>query len=258
MACFARVGVTLCALTLLASCGGSGGSSNTPSGDGIPPKVDSVVPSDGLATTTTKVMITGTGFDAAANVTVGGTGATCTVVDAMTMNCAFGNNGGVPAMVDVVVENPGGLSGTATNGFTHTGVLADTGADFWCVIQIPASTTTTAGVPTATIYGQIYVAGSTDAEVVAVSTILGALGYGADGADPTAVDFTWGASVPNAGYDFFGNNDEHQATMVVAAGGTYDYAYRFSLDGGVNYTYCDTNGSDDGYAPENAGNLTVN
>ena len=46
--------------------------------------------------------------------------------------------------------------------------------------------------------------------------------------------------------------------ITADAAGTYDFAYRFSLDGGLGYYYCDGNGSDDGYAAAQAGNMTVN
>lgn len=46
--------------------------------------------------------------------------------------------------------------------------------------------------------------------------------------------------------------------MLVAVAGTYDYAYRFSTDDGLNYYYyCDVNGSDDGYSTVTTGDLVV-
>ena len=45
--------------------------------------------------------------------------------------------------------------------------------------------------------------------------------------------------------------------MILPAEGAYDMAWRFRLDGGA-WTYCDRDpGSDDGYAPEDAGQLTA-
>jgi hypothetical protein len=72
---------------------------------------------------------------------------------------------------------------------------------------------------------------------------------------------------PNLGYtigspNFEAANDEHVGSFTApsAAGSPYDFAYRFSLDGGAHYVYCDTGiaGSSDGYSPANAGQLTVN
>ena len=203
-------------------------------------------------------MVSGTDFDAAATVTVGGVAATCTVVTADTITCDFPDNAGTAAAVDVTVTNPGDVTDTLTGGFTYTGVLADPGASFFCNLQFPTTITTTAGVTTGQIFGQIFVAGQTDASNMAVPGLLGQVGYGADGSDPTAVNWDWTDMAANSGYDFSQNNDEQVGTLTVGSTGTYDYATRFSEDGGVSYTYCDTNGSDDGYAPANAGDLTVN
>jgi hypothetical protein len=51
---------------------------------------------------------------------------------------------------------------------------------------------------------------------------------------------------------------EHHATLSLPGPGTYDYAYRFSGDGGTTFTYCDGRiaGSADGYQPANAGQMT--
>lgn len=226
--------------------------------DAVSVAVLGTVPDDGLADASANVAVLGTDLVFGAQFTVGATAATCTVTNATSASCTFPDNGGTAAAADVTAQNPDGGSGTLTGGFTYTGVLPDLGATFWCNTQFPTSTTTTAGVASATIYGQIYVSGMTDASTTQVAGIAGQVGYGADMADPTAVNFTWGDAIPNPGFDYTGNNDEHQGTITPAATGSYDYAYRFSLDGGLNYYYCDASGSNDGYAPGDAGNLTVN
>ena len=40
-----------------------------------------------------------------------------------------------------------------------------------------------------------------------------------------------------------GNEDEYVATFTAPESGTYHYTYRFSLDGGSHWTYCDLNGA---------------
>lgn len=226
--------------------------------DTVNASVTSVSPDNGLATSPAMVTITGDELVVGATVTVGGDMATCTVTSATTIDCTFPANGGTVESVDVTVLNPGGDSGTGTDAFTYTGVLADTGVDFFCNVQSPPSTTTTTSVATEDIYGQIYVQGVTDTDSNPIAGISSDLGYGPDGSDVTLVNFAWTPAAPNGGYDFGQNNDEHVATLTVGAAGTYDYAYRFSLDGGLNYYYCDVNGSDDGYSATNAGDLTVN
>jgi hypothetical protein len=94
--------------------------------------------------------------------------------------------------------------------------------------------------------------------------VIGHVGYGTDGTDP-AVDatWTWSAAVPNPNYDsgspgYEADHDEYHATLSLPGPGTYDYAYRFSGDGGTTFTYCDGRiaGSADGYQPANAGQMT--
>ena len=217
-------------------------------------------PPDSLATSTSSVALTGTDLIAGATFTVGGNAATCTVTSATSASCTFPDNGGTAATgIDIMVQNPDGNTDTLTGGFAYTGVLADPGVAFWCVLQFPTATTTTAGAATESIFGQIYASGMTDASATPVAGIVGQVGYGADGADPTAVNFSWTTTTPNPGHDFGGGNDEHQGTLTVNAAGSYDYAYRFSLDSGLNFYYCDSGtGSDDGFSSANAGDLTVN
>ncbi|MFT7582971.1 MAG: hypothetical protein ACI9MR_004657, partial [Myxococcota bacterium] len=81
----------------------------------------------------------------------------------------------------------------------------------------------------------------------------------------------WTAGTPNPGYDSTGEpaNDEYMALLTAPARLTagdelYDYAFRFTGDGGRTFTYCDRatgttgeDGSENGYQPANAGVLTV-
>jgi hypothetical protein len=53
------------------------------------------------------------------------------------------------------------------------------------------------------------------------------------------------------------NDDEYLAPIAVAQPGSYDFAYRFTGDGGRSWTYCDRDGSDDGYQLASAGHLLV-
>lgn len=220
--------------------------------------VGSVAPDNGHATAAATVTVNGDEFVVGAMVTVGGTMAACTVTSATTIDCTFPDNASTVEQVDVVVLNPSVGTDTLTNGFTYTGVLADPGAAFFCNVQFPSSTTTTVSVATEDIFGQVYVMDVTDTVSTPAAGIAADVGYGADGSDPTTVNFEWTAAATNGGYDFSQANDEYVSTLTVGAAGTYDYAYRFTLDSGLNYYYCDTNGSDDGYSPANAGALTVN
>jgi hypothetical protein len=69
------------------------------------------------------------------------------------------------------------------------------------------------------------------------------------------------AAVPNPTWSASGagepNNDEYEATVTAPMPGTYDHAFRFSRDGGLTWTYCDSGGSQDGYQVAEAGNLVT-
>ena len=134
----------------------------------------------------------------------------------------------------------------------------------FCRVQFPTSATLAAGADT-TVYGRLYVAGLTDRSVQndPNGRVIGQVGYGADGSVPDAT-WTWSTAIPNPGWDGNAagspNDDEYQATLVAPAlGGAYDYAYRFSGDGGSTWTNCDADaaGNTNGYAPADAGQLTV-
>jgi hypothetical protein len=118
-----------------------------------------------------------------------------------------------------------------------------------------------------TVYGRLHIAGLTDLTGVGdpAVRVLGHVGYGPAGTDP-AVDatWTWVAAVPHPNYDpgapdYEADHDEYWASFELPGPGTYDYAYRFTGDGGTTFTYCDGQaGSTDGYQPANAGHMTSN
>ena len=77
--------------------------------------------------------------------------------------------------------------------------------------------------------------------------------------------WTWLAGEPNPGWDGsmaggFGqeNNDEYQADLSFPSEGVFDYAARFSADGGKTWTYCDLDDSQTGAdPPDQAGDATI-
>ncbi|MBX2796772.1 MAG: IPT/TIG domain-containing protein [Myxococcales bacterium] len=222
----------------------------------VVPVLVEVSPADGLAATSTSVTLRGTDFEEDVQVEVGSTKASCTWISSELLDCELPANGGVAASVDVTVVGSGG-SDTLVEGFTYTGVVADPGASFFCNLQWPPTTVTKAGVATEAIFGRVYVEGATDASSKAASSVIGQVGTGAVGSHPEQVNWAWSAMAPNPHWDFDVNDDEYQGVLMVSDAGAYDYATRFSLDGGLTFTYCDGNGSDDGFDPKLAGQLTV-
>jgi hypothetical protein len=136
----------------------------------------------------------------------------------------------------------------------------------FCRLQFPDLIDEIEGA-TVDAFGRVFIAGLTDLSGVndPAPEVIGYVGHGPDGTDPS-IDpgWVWAAGVPNAGYGpaspgYEANNDEYTATLTVPSPpGMYDFAFRFSGDGGATFTYCDGQaaGSSDGYAPADAGQMT--
>lgn len=82
------------------------------------PSVTAIAPSTGSTVRPTAVTISGTGFLAGATVTVDAMAASVTVVDSTTITAIAPAHAAGTA--DVVVTNPGGLSGTLVAAFTYS------------------------------------------------------------------------------------------------------------------------------------------
>lgn len=134
----------------------------------------------------------------------------------------------------------------------------------YCNVQFPTTIDALEG-SSATVYGRLFIAGLTDLNAIndPAVNVTGWVGVGPDGSDPaSAPGWTWTMAAPNPAWLGVGfpdqNNDEYQADIVLPAVGSYDYAFRFTGDGGGTFTYCDTgNGSTDGYAAADAGQMTT-
>ncbi|MCA9557179.1 MAG: lamin tail domain-containing protein [Myxococcales bacterium] len=134
----------------------------------------------------------------------------------------------------------------------------------YCALQHPLDIQATEG-QIVTVYGRLFEQGVTDRtdRTDPAPAVLAELGVGPDGSDPAvAGGWQWIPGGPNPAWQGVGfpdaSNDEYQADLMAPAEGTYDVAWRFSVDGGRNWTYCDREpeGSSDGYAPADAGTLT--
>ncbi|MDQ3036567.1 MAG: lamin tail domain-containing protein [Myxococcota bacterium] len=115
----------------------------------------------------------------------------------------------------------------------------------YCRLQFPQMIEDEIGT-SHTVYGRVYAAGLTDMTTATdtSATLMGAVGYGPADSDPaTAATWTWTPAIANPAWldTAEPNNDEYMATLVAPApAGTYDFAYRFSGDGGATWVYCDT------------------
>ncbi|MGI5862226.1 MAG: hypothetical protein ACOX6T_09230 [Myxococcales bacterium] len=121
----------------------------------------------------------------------------------------------------------------------------------FCNLQWPPSGTVTVG-QSFDVYGQVYKAGVTN-QPGASPDIESELGYGpANTNGSTDSAWTWLDASFN---EDKGANDEYMAQLALAEG-AYAYAYRFRYQGG-EWTYCDLDGSNNGFDPAQQGSLTV-
>ena len=114
------------------------------------------------------------------------------------------------------------------------------------------------------VYGQLWIDGVTNLSDINntehtiapyLPQIKAQLGAGRRDTTPGVDKWDWLDAIPNEDY---GNNDEYMLHVQLhLPPALYDYAYRFSGDSGQTWTYCDLNGSGDGYQIANAGKLTV-
>jgi hypothetical protein len=220
--------------------------------EGTGPVVQSVVPSVGSTLGQEVVIIHGGGFEAGSLVFFDGLPATIEVVDPPgAISCKTPAHD--PGSVDVKVSNPDGKEDTLESGFTYELPSVD-----WAVLIWPLSMTVMADVESEFVYGQVYEQGVT--EESGCSSAIGAqLGYGNFETDPAQdASWVWIDADCNDACSDCGNNDEYLAKLTIAEAGQYNYAYRFTMDGGLSWVYADSgNGTLDGYQMENSGVVTV-
>ncbi len=120
----------------------------------------------------------------------------------------------------------------------------------YCTVQFPLTLNVAAGATTPLVYGRFYELGLSEA-AGANPFVRAQLGWGPATANP---QYQAGWSWTNASYNTAfvdPSNDEYQASFTAPVSGSYKYVYRFSLNQGVSWTYCDQNSGEGG-----AGSLT--
>ena len=180
------------------------------------------------------------------------------------------NNPSTSADAGQVVDNDDAGSQTGSSDGGSTQPPADAGGSIdagllpavidWCNIQFPAATTTTANVPTESLFGRVFASGVTG-EFGSGPTPLSEVGFGPQGSlpdnNPNWAFFS--GSFQQHVDNGFGliDNDEHSGTIVTPVVGTYSYTWRFSADNGNTWTVCDLDGTDNGIDASQFGTLTV-
>jgi predicted extracellular nuclease len=165
-----------------------------------------------------------------------------------------------------------------TDGGNGTAPIVDRGAyerqtnsplppnvDF-CNLQFPTTFSAASNTVSPVIYGRIFEddGGINTATAGAHPSISAQLGYGPQGSDPRNENPAW-RWFPASYNVQVGNDDEYQATFTVPYAPTntqLSYTYRFTIDSGASYVYCDTdgNGSNSGlsFSTGSLGTLTIN
>ena len=218
-----------------------------------PPTVLAAEPELGPTSGDQAVIIRGASFQEGAQVFFGDREAPEVVVDSAEALIALTPRFPLPGgLVAVRVVNPDGQSGSLADGYRFYPVTD------WHNLQWPREQTVVLGDSTELIYGRVFIEGVTE-RAGATADLQAEIGMGPDGSRPDQARWIWAPAAFNldVACDGHGVCDEFMARVVPEAAGVYDYAFRYTLDGGAHWAYGDLNGSDDGYDPANAGSLTV-
>jgi hypothetical protein len=126
----------------------------------------------------------------------------------------------------------------------------------WANLQFPPQISHAESVVDSTIkiYGQVYIAGATDAQDRPVDGVTAQVGFGPPGTLPASDQWYWFDMRPDPGHDFTQNNDAYVGKLLVPVEGTFKYTTRWSTDGGQTWTYTDQIGPP--YDGADAGDLT--
>ena len=128
----------------------------------------------------------------------------------------------------------------------------------WANLQWPPTINHTIGFGSYTenIYGQVWIDGVTG-QPGPTDGLWAQVGMGPEGSSPDGnADWSWSDAAFNGDV---GNNDEFFGQLLPQEVGVFDYVYRYSTDGGLNWLYADLNGPiPSGNLPPNSGKLTVN
>ncbi|HSA33442.1 MAG TPA: alpha-amylase family glycosyl hydrolase [bacterium] len=151
-------------------------------------------------------------------------------------------NGGICSLdgITPVCNCPNGYMTSGLSCITDTATPID-----WCNVQWPPTMEATLGAPPVTVYSQLYQPGITDGGKPESATVRAELGYGVKLLTYPVIqtDLSWVAAEFNiTGAGDFGNNHEYMAEFPTDRAGLFNYIYRYTLNDGASWTYCDTAG----------------
>lgn len=115
----------------------------------------------------------------------------------------------------------------------------------WCNLQYVPDSQYCANMESGLIYGRAYVAGATDGNGQGAG-VKAQVGLGKSVKPLDGADWKWTDAVYNVDVDAYATgdkkNDEYKGTVKALESGDYAVAYRFSVDNGATWTYCDYSG----------------
>ncbi len=218
-------------------------------------EIISIQPTQGPVQGGTRVTISGKGFVEGSSVSFGANDSTDEQFLSSYQLQATTPASAAPGAVTVVVRTPGGKTATLPNGFSY--VDSETPTIGWCILQSPSSTSSRKSEFTEDIYGRAFVKDCSEGDR-ACGQLVAQLGFGLQGIDPSVnpSQWSWMDAAYNPGHTD-DDNDEFQAKILTQDEGAFSYTYRFSVDEGGSWTYCDLDGTDNGFQPDMLGQLTV-
>lgn len=129
----------------------------------------------------------------------------------------------------------------------------------WCVLQHPPGFDSAPGAEVGPVYGRVFVAGLTDVprdDNPALASLEGEVGLGRD--DGSEQDPSLWTFRPAENARSVDANHEFEARLPAPSeDGVWRYAYRFRVGVDAPWTYCDLNGTDDGFSRDDTAVLTV-
>jgi hypothetical protein len=144
------------------------------------------------------------------------------------------------------------------SGFALPDLSAGPSAVSWCALQHPPSLSAAPGRGAGVVYGRVHVPGFTDVprdSLPDLSSLEGELGWAPENGAANEDRWTWTSGLNARAVDA---NHEFEAVLASPSSeGLFRYAWRFRTSQGAPWTLCDLDGSDDGFDPLDAGQLTV-
>jgi len=207
---------------------------------------------------TPQVVLSGAGLSDMTQVRLGDQPLGCTA-DAQHIVCTVPE--GAEGRAPVEVKFSSGIVLRVADAFTYHQAINESGSPLemdYCALVTPQTLQVVLGQPTALVEGRVFKAGVTTGTQNGGS-VTAQLGYGPEGSDPRSS--TGWRFFPSSWVHRDGTDEVYRVALVPAQEGTFRFGYRFSLDAGLHWTYCDQDGAGTDpnldFNPAQLGTMTV-